>query len=851
MLSGLLYETPVSDQIGRNTWLVGDSWTLVEDHELSLDPSAEWNDEEVEAEEPLHRIQRWNGNFFEKATLQGIGLHVQLNHTSMRCLAPIPGHVAFKVLHTMGIHSVSVDYCGRTREVPQHTQLLCCGWYPASHKVPTTCATFCLLDFFHLLSLCSKVSVYDFYRTLEKLSLNTGIAVSKLRYKMLMCMKLQWAHLKMLKQAGRAHIGNGVETTERGDLAMLCPSCPRPGINLPDGWEKAPPKMRFLYMLIVCMDANFRLKNQLVSSFSRDLGLGIGWAYFVPWLTFDEHIRKHISEEDISSCVGFAALTKADTKYSKGLRFTGMGAVLCARGEFIMNAIDARLRYAPMDYVFGTAIQAFVSLAVGVISYDIACQWFVNLYSCMKDWPVEIRINGPLSFSPVIPKFHYPAHHDENHHEFSCNLVKGMGASDCEGPEHIWGSHNVLGNATKTMGTGSRHDVLDDHFGFWNWLKYIAMVGRHYACSGKLLSFQNPSLWKILSTLMVNMLLIRRAVMGEKQVEKELEAEEKERQCRGGIIRNATRLELEESQRSFIVGGVLRSIYMPGLVQYLLEIQESSLLVGGDGDEHPEEAKLWMPSDIPVENQRAVCVEGLPSMEDQLRTAQCHDALHGIQHILRLKLRMVQYKNKNTHGQKDSTRSRTVIDTVHRRALSLAIKYRVSREAKVQLVGPGSWESVLRVLRNEDIRAYTDPARLPRGPGRKGTNEDGDEPSRASAPQEEGDNDEILRSEWCFSRARAKEEMQCVLQFLNWKAKWWVDRKALREVKDDACLSEGLHAYAEWQRDGMWAVPLEEYDEGGGGKEMDDGLADDEEQMDEGDGADSDSVFTEEEEEDM
>ena len=44
-----------------------------------------------------------------------------------------------------------------------------------------------------------------------------------------------------------------------------------------------------------------------------------------------------------------------------------------------------------------------------------------------------------------------------------------------ETPERVWAGHNGLGNATKTQGPGGRHDVLDDHFGFWNWLKYIGM----------------------------------------------------------------------------------------------------------------------------------------------------------------------------------------------------------------------------------------------------------------------------------------------------------------------------------------------------------------------------------------
>lgn len=39
----------------------------------------------------------------------------------------------------------------------------------------------------------------------------------------------------------------------------------------------------------------------------------------------------------INTCVGFVALAKADTKFSRGLCFTGVGAVSCAWGEFIMS----------------------------------------------------------------------------------------------------------------------------------------------------------------------------------------------------------------------------------------------------------------------------------------------------------------------------------------------------------------------------------------------------------------------------------------------------------------------------------------------------------------------------------
>lgn len=42
----------------------------------------------------------------------------------------------------------------------------------------------------------------------------------------------------------------------------------------------------------------------------------------------------------ISTCVGFQAIAKATTKFSKGLRYTGVGSVICARSEmFLANGV--------------------------------------------------------------------------------------------------------------------------------------------------------------------------------------------------------------------------------------------------------------------------------------------------------------------------------------------------------------------------------------------------------------------------------------------------------------------------------------------------------------------------------
>lgn len=123
----------------------------------------------------------------------------------------------------------------------------------------------------------------------------------------------QWRHLKMLKRAARAHSKDGVEGTKPGELALLCPACPQPDYNLPNGWETAEPQKRcsgfffsphlcynschhlcsWLYALFLGIDANFRLKRKKVSSEERDPSLGGGWSFFVEEKNYKEHVAKH------------------------------------------------------------------------------------------------------------------------------------------------------------------------------------------------------------------------------------------------------------------------------------------------------------------------------------------------------------------------------------------------------------------------------------------------------------------------------------------------------------------------------------------------------------------------------
>lgn len=56
---------------------------------------------------------------------------------------------------------------------------------------------------------------------------------------------------------------------------------------------------RFLYAMLVCMDANFRLKNHLVSNLSTDPGFSNGMAYMTPRSTYEEYVLSQADAEDV------------------------------------------------------------------------------------------------------------------------------------------------------------------------------------------------------------------------------------------------------------------------------------------------------------------------------------------------------------------------------------------------------------------------------------------------------------------------------------------------------------------------------------------------------------------------
>ena len=205
----------------------------------------------------------------------------------------------------------------------------------------------------------------------------------------------------------------------------------------------------------------------------------------------------------MSTCSGLSALDHANTKFTKGYATSGIVCTTC-RHEFILpegagplqkgeryvftspydpfRPLIDRTRFANTDYV--TALSASHNPETKkVISYDIMCQYCINLYNRLKDLPFD---NAEQLYDMIvaflIPKFHLAAHKQDCQVSRSLNYEPGVGRSDMEGPERTWFGLQG-GGSTKDQGPGYWSDAMDDKFGHWNWSKLIRLgrVALHFS----------------------------------------------------------------------------------------------------------------------------------------------------------------------------------------------------------------------------------------------------------------------------------------------------------------------------------------------------------------------------------
>jgi hypothetical protein len=124
----------------------------------------------------LGSMQEWRKDHFRRVTMYDLGLRFQLGHRSGEsCTASTQARGEFTIVHTNGIHTVHVDFCGCSGQVDKQIQLLEVGWWPTTCLEPRSAVTFHALKMFHLLNLHGSLAALEYYRTLEDITNGDGL----------------------------------------------------------------------------------------------------------------------------------------------------------------------------------------------------------------------------------------------------------------------------------------------------------------------------------------------------------------------------------------------------------------------------------------------------------------------------------------------------------------------------------------------------------------------------------------------------------------------------------------------------------------------------------------------------
>ncbi|KAF7316401.1 CxC2 domain-containing protein [Mycena indigotica] len=811
---------------------------------------------------PLHVVKKWNGQFWADASLHrtttgydnGLGLVYQLGHHGHAC--PLPD----SLVRTYGCSRhpwrlrpqcaiLWLYQVSRPHPLRFVAQLLDNAWYPATTVTPATCATFRALELFRLLSVVGNMNAHDFVGSLERLSNPTKVGATPDRYRAFSRMARQYNMLKRLKRGGRGHEPDGVPGTGPGELAVPCWACPSPGFNLPDGWESRPVAERFQDSLMLALDANFRLKNRIRPNERADPSFGSGWSYFVGVNEYKDHLRNYVGEEDVSSCIAFAALVQKDTRLTTGLRVSGVGGCVCARHGVVrplgLGDLQKGERYSNMDYILLSALR-FASVRRLVLSYDIQRKMLPLRRTSATSISTSHFLYGMLSSTSPLAK-----------RKTRLSYLEGVGRTDGEGIERTWSVLNPVSFATKEMGESlcrklivaiaecerqtQQFNEMDESLSDKSRGRWMGIVEAWSRDRTK----PNPYMTEG----------GKKAGPSETQVLAELRKEELEeiREGRGriaegnmtsaGFIKAKLQLEnlqiriateakgkgltadrasqLDELRVSFFkklrVLEKLEEVFMPG-VRALRESAEELR----DPDLPPVKAEhvpLFLPSDLSQAELRPL--QGLKRIELQLRRAQCGDAIASLRSRIHAMTHLILFRNSQVVGQKKSTRSNTAIARMNERKLKDAEKYRRAYRA-MRALGGAQYAPEFKELRDEDLSDRTsveeDDAEARARLGRVGAvRRVRTEPSLkrkttavswiwfVGGSVDNGEIHDAVRVQWSKARARRdrwteevailREEMKRVLRSLNSVQSEWRARAERRSV-GEAGLASGLRAYA-------------------------------------------------------
>ncbi len=124
-----------------------------------------------------------------------------------------------------------------------------------------------------------------------------------------------------------------------------------------------------------------------------------------------------------------------------------------------------------MDYIFWSSIRSACVKDI-TLSYDVGCQYKINLEERCKKLPVSLQRDSGSPFVAVaLPIWHGDVHVVKCKTKNSLMYQDGMGKSDGEGIERTWSAFNPMVWQTKEMHLEVRHNAIEDRIDHYNFRK--------------------------------------------------------------------------------------------------------------------------------------------------------------------------------------------------------------------------------------------------------------------------------------------------------------------------------------------------------------------------------------------
>ncbi|KAG1804027.1 hypothetical protein EV424DRAFT_1474522 [Suillus variegatus] len=374
------------------------------------------------------------------------------------------------IVDKSGVHRLEVRCCECLNAMSLDIQMFQHEFFPAFSTGQRLCLPSEFSMIFYWTALNAGTSAMNYYSKLLANDLQHD------RYRELMRVARQWRQLKTMKWHGFGHRSDNPST---GELALFCPACPQPGINvLLSEDESLDDDPSWKYTRSFVMDGNFKAEHLHPIKPFDEVWLSDGLGFMVGKDRYKMHLAEAADTVEKSSCNNHRAVNQANAARHK-LESTGIGGVACARhGCFVPHSmVDFQKgeRQMNMDYALCEASRHNMEgITRAVTFYDINCQYNKH-FRVRVDRSRFLEMAPQLTIIPGIGLWHVHGHQDSCYVRYASNFIEGIGRIDGEIMETLWARLNLISPAARGMSSPHRKECLDYQMNDSNFCKMIRM----------------------------------------------------------------------------------------------------------------------------------------------------------------------------------------------------------------------------------------------------------------------------------------------------------------------------------------------------------------------------------------